>query len=373
MESVTNPIVFLDVCIGPNRVGRIIIELFKDIVPKTAENFRALCTGEKGIGICGKPLHLKGSIFHRTIPVCLIQGGDIAEFNGTSGESIYGWTFEHENYALKHHSPGLLSMVNVDDKTCCSQFSITISACPHLDGKNVVFGEVKKGLGVVQEVNYIDTQEGRPIVKCWIENCGELGPDDDWGLGESDGTEDIYPPYPADWSVPDQQPEVHALENVVNEIKNSGNKFFKARNFVRANAKYRKALRYIEWSRSKVEELESIPVPVGFVDAERICLLNGAAAFLERKLFRHALENCEMALRLDSPSAKVLYRRAKAKQGLNEWASALADLKWALSLSRNDKVIQGAIISLRKLMLNYLRKEKMWYRSMFKRYEINQK
>jgi hypothetical protein len=82
-------------------VGRIIIELFKDIVPKTAENFRALCTGEKGIGICGKPLHLKGSIFHRTIPVCLIQGGDIAEFNGTSGESIYGWTFEHENYALK--------------------------------------------------------------------------------------------------------------------------------------------------------------------------------------------------------------------------------------------------------------------------------
>jgi peptidyl-prolyl isomerase D len=82
-------------------VGRIIIELFKDVVPRTAENFRALCTGEKGIGISGNPLHLKGSIFHRVVPVYMIQGGDIAAFDGTSGDSIYGWTFEHENYALK--------------------------------------------------------------------------------------------------------------------------------------------------------------------------------------------------------------------------------------------------------------------------------
>jgi cyclophilin family peptidyl-prolyl cis-trans isomerase len=82
-------------------VGRIIIELFKDIVPKTAENFRALCTGEKGIGISGNSLHLKGSIFHRVVPVYMIQGGDIAAFDGTSGDSIYGWTFEHENYTLK--------------------------------------------------------------------------------------------------------------------------------------------------------------------------------------------------------------------------------------------------------------------------------
>jgi hypothetical protein len=82
-------------------VGRVIIELFKDIVPKTAENFRALCTGEKGTGLSGNPLHLKGSVFHRVVPVYMIQGGDIATHDGTSGESIYGWTFEHENYILK--------------------------------------------------------------------------------------------------------------------------------------------------------------------------------------------------------------------------------------------------------------------------------
>ena len=83
--------------------------------------------------------------------------------------------------------------------------------------------------------------------KCCIENCGELGPDDDWGLEESDGTEDVYPPYPGDWIVPHQQLEIRELEDVVNKIKNSGNYFFKAKNYVRANAKYRKALRYIEW------------------------------------------------------------------------------------------------------------------------------
>lgn len=82
-------------------VGRIVIELFKDVVPKTAENFRALCTGEKGTGISGNPLHLKGSIFHRVVPMYMIQGGDIAAFNGTSGESIYGWTFENENLTVK--------------------------------------------------------------------------------------------------------------------------------------------------------------------------------------------------------------------------------------------------------------------------------
>jgi cyclophilin family peptidyl-prolyl cis-trans isomerase len=82
-------------------VGRIVIELFKDIVPKTAENFRVLCTGEKGIGTSGNPLHFKGSLFHRVMPMYMIQGGDIAAFDGTGGESIYGWTFEHENYTLK--------------------------------------------------------------------------------------------------------------------------------------------------------------------------------------------------------------------------------------------------------------------------------
>lgn len=105
-----NPIVFLDIAIESEKVGRVVIELFKDVVPRTAENFRALCTGEKGIGINGKKLHYKGSTFHKVLSQVMIQGGDIINFNGTSGESIYGIKFEDEHFGLTHSSGGLLSM-----------------------------------------------------------------------------------------------------------------------------------------------------------------------------------------------------------------------------------------------------------------------
>ncbi|KAG4198326.1 hypothetical protein ERO13_A05G078500v2 [Gossypium hirsutum] len=135
MSKKKNPMVFFDISIGGDLVERIIIELFADVVPKTAENFRALCTGEKGIGkSTGKPLHYKGAFFHRIIKGFMAQGGDFSKGNGTGGESIYGGKFADENFKLTHDGPGILSMANSGPNTNGSQFFITFKRQPHLDG-----------------------------------------------------------------------------------------------------------------------------------------------------------------------------------------------------------------------------------------------
>jgi peptidylprolyl isomerase len=169
--------VFFDIGIGSNpSVGRIEFELFDDIVPKTAENFRALCTGEKGVhSASGKPFHYKGIKFHRIIPGFMIQGGDFTRQDGRGGASIYGNKFRDENFREKHTEPGLLSMANAGKNTNGSQFFITTEKTPWLDGKHVVFGRVVKGMDIVRSLERQGSDSGATRQTCKIVNCGQLG------------------------------------------------------------------------------------------------------------------------------------------------------------------------------------------------------
>ncbi|XP_008010763.1 peptidyl-prolyl cis-trans isomerase A-like [Chlorocebus sabaeus] len=165
--AMVNPTVFFDIAVDGEPLGRVSFELFADKVPKTAENFRALSTGEKGFGD-------KGSCFHRIIPGFMCQGGDFTRHNGTGGKSIYGEKFEDENFILKHTGPGILSMANAGPNTNGSQFFICTAKTEWLDGKHVVFGKVKEGMNIVEAMERFGSRNGKTSKKITIADCGQL-------------------------------------------------------------------------------------------------------------------------------------------------------------------------------------------------------
>ncbi|KAH9902507.1 cyclophilin-like domain-containing protein [Cubamyces lactineus] len=187
------PRVFFDISIDNQPAGRVIFELYNDTAPKTSENFRALCTGEKGLSpLSHTPLYYKNSIIHRSIKDFMVQGGgtifaslclphsidldkDFTKRNGTGGESIYGGPFPDEDLSRPLDAPGLLCMANKGPNTNNSQFFVTLRECPHLNGKHVVFGRVIRGFEIIQRITEVPTDEkDRPRAPVVIANCGEL-------------------------------------------------------------------------------------------------------------------------------------------------------------------------------------------------------
>lgn len=162
-----NPKCFFDISIADQYIGRIVMELRADVVPMTAENFRCLCTHEKGFGY-------RKSHFHRIIPGFMCQGGDFQKGDGTGGKSIYGKKFEDENFVLKHTETGTLSMANSGPNTNGSQFFLCTEKTDWLDGKHVVFGKVVEGLEILKKMDNIGQASGKPKKRVTIEDCGEL-------------------------------------------------------------------------------------------------------------------------------------------------------------------------------------------------------
>ncbi|KAJ8503308.1 hypothetical protein ONZ45_g10979 [Pleurotus djamor] len=371
-QSSQRPITYFDIKIGDRPLGRVIFSLYSDLVPKTAENFRALCTGEKGVGQSGKKLSFEGSAFHRVIKGFMCQGGDFTAGNGTGGESIYGEKFEDEAFPVNHTKPFLLSMANAGPNTNGSQFFITVSPTPHLDGKHVVFGEVIKGKSIVRQIENNPTSSGDvPIQPVVITSCGVLSPDDPSLSEVQPNGGDIYEDYPADDDHNLADPEL-ALK-IAQEIRELGNTLFKAKEIGQALDKYQKSIRYIDHHLNIIDDAtpehreacNAILAPL---------LLNSALAGVRAVPSSSynadvAVTNASRALddlKLNTADqAKALYRRALAHAILKDEESAEKDLVEASKLVPDDQAISGELARIKQRKKEKLDKEKASYRKMF--------
>ncbi|KAK2460856.1 hypothetical protein APHAL10511_007326 [Amanita phalloides] len=364
------PITFFDITIGGRRAGRIVFKLYADLVPKTAENFRALCTGEKS-SQSGKPLGYKASTFHRVIKGFMAQGGDFTAGNGTGGESIYGDKFEDEAFPVNHTRPFLLSMANAGPNTNGSQFFITFNQTPHLDGKHVVFGEVIKGKSIVRQIENNPTSAGdvpkEPVV---IVDCGVLSPDDP-SLIEKPGDGDIYEDYPDDEDKELGNPET--VLHIAQTIREVGNTLFKQGNIDGALQKYLKSIRYLDVHQ---ELPENTPPELSGAYSALLgpLLLNSALAAVrvQPQTTANAMIAVSNATRVlnkvelnTADQAKAYYRRGLAKSILKDEDGAESDLIAANQLVPSDTAIASELARLRQKKKEQRDKEKKAYMKLF--------
>lgn len=341
------PRVWFDITVGGGDAGRIVFELYNDHTPKTAENFRALCTGEKGVGNSGKPLHFKDSGFHRIIKGFMCQGGDFTRGNGTGGESIYGEKFEDEDFTRKHTDPFLLSMANAGPNTNGSQFFITTVPTPHLDGKHVVFGRVLKGQDIVKLMEALQTSQDKPHDDVIIADCGELKEGEDDGIVVDPN--DPYPLFPLDLT------DAQCLEQA-EKIRQMGNDNFKAKDFKGAVAKYSKAIRYL----SDADEMDE-----AVLKARAASHNNRSACYLHLEQHSLALDDCNEVLAIEAANPKAHFRKGQALLTLKNYEEAKTSLTEAHKLMPNDKRVAQYLARAKKLVVAARKKEAQKYSKMF--------
>lgn len=372
MASTARTRVWFDITIGNGSPNRVVFELYNDVVPRTAENFRALCTGEKGEGKAGKPLSYKNSAFHRVIKSFMIQGGDFTAGNGTGGESIYGEKFDDENFQLKHEKPFLLSMANAGPGTNGSQFFVTTVPTPHLDGKHVVFGEVIVGKSVIRAVENVKVGANDvPEKPCVIADCGELPAGADlaeFAKKEPDSTGDIYEDYPEDQLKPGEEWKGEGLVKIVDHIKTLGNTAFKAGSIELALSKYQKALRYLH---EYPEPLDDDPKELGDQLKKLKISLHTNSALLQYKLKRlsDADKSADNALAVpgigDIEKAKALFRKGVIAKDQKNEEEATKCLEEATKLAPQDVAITNELAAVKKAAVDRRAKEKKAYAKMF--------
>ncbi|CCK68720.1 peptidylprolyl isomerase CPR6 KNAG_0B02770 [Huiozyma naganishii CBS 8797] len=343
---------FFDISIGGKPQGRVVFELYNDVVPKTAENFYQLCKGNEG-KMCttdpSKPLCYRGSIFHRVIKEFMCQFGDFTMGNGTGGESIYGEKFEDENFSVKHDKPFLLSMANAGPNTNGSQAFITCVPTPHLDGKHVVFGEVIQGKRIVKliEGQQVNQDNDLPLHEVKIDDCGVLS--DDYTVpenAEATPTDEFGDNY-EDSLKADSKVDLSDFNSVikaVESVKAIATEQFKKQNYAVALEKYTKCDKFLkeyfpdDLAEDQINQINNLKVTVP---------LNIALTGLKLGEYQTVLTAGSEVLYAEAADelakAKALYRRGLAYYHVNDTDLAMNDLEMASTFHPNDAAIQKAI------------------------------